>query len=116
MESEFCPSRHIHGIHVPTFRSPKKAVDLFRKALDLSEATQSSSNTWVTTYCNLGTALSRIEQHEDAIKNYEKVLDIDPRHSIGLALLGKAELLRKNVDKAIIRFHEVFFHLLYSFS
>jgi hypothetical protein len=44
---------------------------------------------------------------QDAKTTYAKVLEIDPRHSVALGFLGMVYHLLEDVDRAIIKYHEV---------
>lgn len=44
---------------------------------------------------------------EEARDSYQKVLELDSRHSIALGFLGIVHHLMRNVDKAIVKYHEV---------
>jgi anaphase-promoting complex subunit 6 len=44
---------------------------------------------------------------QDARATYAKVLEIDPRHSVALGFLGMVYHLLEDVDRAIIKYHEV---------
>ena len=44
---------------------------------------------------------------EEARVTYEKVLELDSRHSIALGFLGLVYHLMGNLDKAIVKYHEV---------
>jgi anaphase-promoting complex subunit 6 len=51
---------------------------------------------------------------EDARNTYQQVLLLDPRNSVALALLGVVFHLMGDIDKAIVKYHEV--HKLYTYS
>ena len=44
---------------------------------------------------------------EEARVTYQKVLELDSRHSIALGFLGLVYHLMGNLDKAIVKYHEV---------
>jgi tetratricopeptide (TPR) repeat protein len=44
---------------------------------------------------------------EEARATYQKVLELDSRHSIALGFLGLVYHLMGNLDKAIVKYHEV---------
>lgn len=48
-----------------------------------------------------------IRRLEEARDSYQKVLELDARHSIALGFLGMVHHLMRNVDKAIVKYHEV---------
>ncbi|KAF8807066.1 TPR-like protein [Phlegmacium glaucopus] len=83
----------------------ESAASLFQDALDLAEVTQSSQKGWATTYINLGTCYRKL-QLEEARVTYQKVLELDSRHSIALGFLGLVYHLMGNLDKAIVKYHE----------
>ncbi|KAF8199522.1 cell division control protein 16 [Pholiota molesta] len=84
----------------------EKAAHLFQSALDLAQVTQSSQKAWATTYLNLGTCYRKLKRLEEARDSYQKVLELDARHSIALGFLGMVHHLMCNVDKAIVKYHE----------
>ncbi|THH07066.1 hypothetical protein EW145_g3642 [Phellinidium pouzarii] len=84
----------------------ENAVSLFQRALGLAEVTQGSHSTWATTYVNLGSAFGKLSRFQEAYSAYRKVLEMDPRHAIALALTGKMLMLMGNVEAAIQKFHE----------
>jgi len=79
---------------------------LFQDALDLAQVTQSSQKGWATTYINLGTCYRKLQKLEEARVAYQKVLELDSRHSVALGFLGLVYHLMGNLDKAIIKYHE----------
>ncbi|KAJ3824214.1 cell division control protein 16 [Lentinula raphanica] len=83
-----------------------EAADLFKRALELAEVTQSSQQSWTTTYVNLGTCYRKLKQYEQAKDAYQKVLLLDPRHSLALGFLGLVYHLMNDLDSAIIKYHE----------
>ena len=87
--------------------SYEDAIFLFQKALELADVTQGSHSTWATTYVNLGSALGKLGQFEEACIAYRKVLEMDPRHATALALMGKMLMFLNDFDGAITKFHEV---------
>ena len=44
---------------------------------------------------------------DEARVTYQKVLELDSRHSIALGFLGLVYHLMGNLDKAIVKYHEV---------
>jgi anaphase-promoting complex subunit 6 len=44
---------------------------------------------------------------EEARVTYQKVLELDSRHSIALGFLGLVYHLMGSLDKAIVKYHEV---------
>ncbi|KZS94278.1 TPR-like protein, partial [Sistotremastrum niveocremeum HHB9708] len=88
-------------------REYPQAVDFFLKALSLAEMDQSSELVWTTTYVNLGTSYRKIGHLEKAKECYEKVLNIDPRMTAALSLLGIVYHMLGNLDRAIDLYHEV---------
>ncbi|KAF8962716.1 hypothetical protein BDZ97DRAFT_1662459 [Flammula alnicola] len=84
----------------------QKAARLFQSALDLAQVTQSSQKAWATTYLNLGTCYRKLKRLEEARASYQKVLELDARHSMALGLLGIVHHLMGNLDKAIVKYHE----------
>ncbi|KIK68891.1 hypothetical protein GYMLUDRAFT_153334 [Collybiopsis luxurians FD-317 M1] len=84
----------------------EEAANLFQRALDLAEVTQSSQHSWTTTYVNLGTCYRKLKQYEQAKEAYEKVLLLDPRHALALGFLGLVYHLMSDLDNAIIKYHE----------
>lgn len=83
-----------------------KAATLFQEALDLAQVTQSSQKSWATTYINLGTCFRKLTRFDEARITYQKVLELDPRHSIALGFLGMVHHLMGNLDRAIVKYHE----------
>ncbi|KAJ3842108.1 hypothetical protein F5878DRAFT_715821 [Lentinula raphanica] len=83
-----------------------EAADLFKRALELAEVTQGSQQSWTTTYVNLGTCYRKLKQYEQAKDAYQKVLLLDPRHSLALGFLGLVYHLMNDLDSAIIKYHE----------
>ncbi|KAF9466498.1 TPR-like protein [Collybia nuda] len=83
-----------------------RAASLFQDALDLAQVTQSSQKPWATTYLNLGTCFRKLNRLEDAKTTYQKVLELDSRHSMALGFLGLVHHLLGDVDSAIIKYHE----------
>ncbi|KAG6828887.1 hypothetical protein H0H92_006444 [Tricholoma furcatifolium] len=84
----------------------QRAADLFNKALELAQVTQSSRKAWSTTYLNLGTAYRKLRRLKEAKETYQKVLEIDSRHSMALSFLGLVHHLLGEMDKAIFKYHE----------
>lgn len=84
----------------------EEASSLFKRALQLAEVTQSSRKSWTTTYLNLGTCQRKLNHLEEARETYQKVLELDCRHSIALGFLGLVNHLLGNVDEAIVIYHE----------
>ncbi|KAF8240713.1 TPR-like protein [Tricholoma matsutake] len=82
------------------------ATSLFQQALDLAQVTQTSQKSWTTTYLNLGTCYRKLKHLDDAKVTYQKVLELDSRHSMALGFLGLVYHLMGDVDKAIIKYHE----------
>ncbi|KAJ3876094.1 cell division control protein 16 [Lentinula edodes] len=83
-----------------------EAANLFQRALDLAEVTQSSQQSWTTTFVNLGTCHRKLKQYEQAKEAYQKVLILDPRHSLALGFLGLVHHLTNDLDHAIVKYHE----------
>ena len=100
-----------------------KAATLFQEALDLAQVTQSSQKSWATTYINLGTCFRKLKydvqslvrhdlttylcrRFDEARITYQKVLELDPRHSIALGFLGMVHHLMGHLDRAIVKYHE----------
>ncbi|KAF5327302.1 hypothetical protein D9619_004328 [Psilocybe cf. subviscida] len=83
-----------------------KAAELFQKALDLAQVTQSSQKAWATTYLNLGTCCRKLKRYEEARVAYTKVLELEPRHAMALGFLGIVYHLMGNIDQAIVKYHE----------
>lgn len=46
-------------------------------------------------------------RYENARDSYQKVLDLDPRHRMALGFMGMVYHLLGEVDKAIVKYHEV---------
>lgn len=88
-------------------RRYESAVSLFRKALEISEVSPGSHSTWATTYVNLGSALAKLGRFQESCESYRKVLEMDPRHAIALAFMGKTYMFMGRLDDAIQKFHEV---------
>ncbi|GLB40557.1 putative anaphase-promoting complex, cyclosome, subunit 3 [Lyophyllum shimeji] len=84
----------------------QRAADLFSKALEVAQVTQSSQNAWATTYLNLGTSLRKLGHLKEAKEAYQKVLELDSRHSMALGFLGLVHHLMGEIDKAIVKYHE----------
>ncbi|KAH0585019.1 hypothetical protein H2248_008288 [Termitomyces sp. 'cryptogamus'] len=84
----------------------QRAADLFLKALDLAKVTQSSQKAWATTYLNLGTCYRKLKRLKEAKETYQKVLELDSRHSMALGFLGLVYHLMGELDKAIVKYHE----------
>ncbi|KAF8150604.1 cell division control protein 16 [Crassisporium funariophilum] len=82
------------------------AAGLFKEALELAQVTQTSQKAWATTYINLGTCYRKLNRLEEARVTYQKVLELDSRHSIALGFLGLVHHLMGNLDKAIVKYHE----------
>lgn len=118
----YCSLAHDIRVGIDSFQ---RAAELFQEALDLAQVTQSSQQCWATTYINLGTCFRKLKyvariqnplhltdanccrRYEDAKATYQKVLELDPRHSIALGFLGMIYHLMGDIDKAIIKYHEV---------
>ncbi|KXN88482.1 Anaphase-promoting complex subunit cut9 [Leucoagaricus sp. SymC.cos] len=79
----------------------ESAATLFKEALELAQITQSSRKSWATTYINLGTCYRRLGRLDDAQETYQKVLELDPRHSVALGFLGMVYHLKGDLDQAI---------------
>lgn len=45
--------------------------------------------------------------YEKAKDNYQRVLEIEPQHPQGLGFLGMVYHFHNQVDKAIVKYHEV---------
>lgn len=45
--------------------------------------------------------------YEKAKENYQRVLVIEPQHSLGLGFLGMVFHFQDQVDMAIVKYHEV---------
>ncbi|KAF9267586.1 TPR-like protein [Marasmius fiardii PR-910] len=84
----------------------KAAAELFEKALSLAEVTQSSQQSWTTTYINLGTCYRRLKCYAEARETYRKVLALDPRQSLALGFLGLVHHLTGDLENAIVKYHE----------
>ncbi|KAG6833379.1 hypothetical protein H0H87_007996 [Tephrocybe sp. NHM501043] len=82
------------------------AMELFRKALDLAQVTQSSQKAWSTTYLNLGTCYRKLGRLDEAKETYQRVLELDSRHSVALGFLGLVYHLLGQYDNAIVKYHE----------
>ncbi|KAF8828845.1 hypothetical protein HHX47_DHR3000022 [Lentinula edodes] len=67
-----------------------EAANLFQRALDLAEVTQSSQQSWTTTFVNLGTCHRKLKQYEQAKEAYQKALSVDPTNGYVLELLNMA--------------------------
>lgn len=48
-------------------------------------------------------------QYEQAKEAYQKVLILDPRHSLALGFLGLVHHLTNDLDQAIVKYHEASF-------
>lgn len=100
------------------------AAALFQEALDLAQVTQTSRKSWSMTYINLGTCYRKLRwvevinrtllfwlaiyrRLEDAKATYQKVLELDPYHPVALGFLGMVFHLLGDLDKAILKYHEV---------
>ena len=46
-------------------------------------------------------------RYPEALSNYEKALSLDPRNHTALAFMGMVYQLNGDLDKAIIKYHEV---------
>lgn len=55
-----------------------------------------------------------IRRFEDAKIQYQRVLEIEPRHAQALAFLGMVHHLLGATDKAIVKYHEVSSPLQYT--
>ncbi|KAJ8080842.1 anaphase-promoting complex subunit Cut9 [Marasmius tenuissimus] len=84
----------------------KAAAEMFEKALSLAEVTQSSQQTWTTTYINLGTCYRRLKCYPEARETYRKVLALDPQQSLALGFLGLVNHLTGDLEGAIVKYHE----------
>ncbi|KAG5651827.1 hypothetical protein H0H81_007259 [Sphagnurus paluster] len=84
----------------------QRAADLFSRALELAQVTQSSQKSWSTTYLNLGTCNRKLGRLNEAKDSYQKVLELDSRHSMALGFLGLVYHLMGKFDKAIVKYHE----------
>ncbi|KAG5646121.1 hypothetical protein DXG03_004360 [Asterophora parasitica] len=84
----------------------QRAADLFLRALELAQVTQTSQKSWSTTYLNLGTCYRKLKRLKEAKEAYQKVLELDSRHSMALGFLGLVHHLMGELDKAIIKYHE----------
>ncbi|KAG6915872.1 hypothetical protein DXG01_009480 [Tephrocybe rancida] len=84
----------------------QQATELFRKALELAQVTQSSQKAWTTTYLNLGTCYRKLRRLQEAKETYQRVLELDSRHSMALGFLGLVYHLLGQLDNAIIKYHE----------
>ncbi|RDB26326.1 Anaphase-promoting complex subunit cut9 [Hypsizygus marmoreus] len=82
------------------------AAGHFQKALELAQVTQSSQKSWATTYLNLGTCFRKLKRLQEAKETYQKVLELDSRHSMALGFLGLVHHLMGEIDKAIVKYHE----------
>jgi tetratricopeptide (TPR) repeat protein len=93
---------------LPDYRIPLEAQFLYRQALDLSTEGKTEDALGILKkvvfiaprFCNaynaMGNCLDELGQYEDAIKKYDKVLDIDPHH-------GEARFKRDLVTEKIKR-------------
>ncbi|KAG6849727.1 hypothetical protein H0H93_005930 [Arthromyces matolae] len=84
----------------------QRASELFLKALELAQVTQSSQKAWATTYLNLGTCYRKLTRLPEAREMYQKVLHLDSRHSMALGFLGLVHHLMGELEKAIVKYHE----------
>ncbi|KAF5382153.1 hypothetical protein D9615_004247 [Tricholomella constricta] len=84
----------------------QRAADLFSRALELAQVTQTSQKSWSTTYLNLGTCYRKLNRLKEAKEAYQKVLELDSRHSMALGFLGLVHHLMGDLDKAIVKYHE----------
>jgi len=94
------------GVMAFTRGEYQQATELFERAIDLAKVTQSSEKTWATTYLNLGTCYRKLKRLEDAKLQYQRVLEIEPRHAQGVGYLGLTYHLLNEVGKAIEKYHE----------
>ncbi|PVF99781.1 TPR-like protein [Serendipita vermifera] len=84
----------------------KAAAQHFERALQLATAVQGSQSSWISTYCNLGTAQRKLNNLTAAEAAYKKVLAIEPRHATALASLAMVYHMRGEYRDAIEQYHE----------
>lgn len=94
------------GVMAFTHGKYQEAAQLFERSLELAQVTQSSERSWMVTYLNLGTCFRKLKDYEKAKQNYQRVLEIEPRHRQGLGCLGMVYHFQDEVDKAIVKYHE----------
>lgn len=94
------------GVMAFTHGEYQRATELFERSLALAHVTQSSEKSWTTTYLNLGTCYRKLKNYEKAKENYQRVLVIEPQHSLGLGFLGMVFHFQDQVDMAIVKYHE----------
>jgi anaphase-promoting complex subunit 6 len=51
--------------------------------------------------------MASVRRFDESRKTYEQVLTLDPRHPVALGLLGIVFHLSGDIDKAIVKYHEV---------
>ncbi|KAF8339828.1 uncharacterized protein EI90DRAFT_3037909 [Cantharellus anzutake] len=84
----------------------QRAVEMFEKALELADASQTSKQAWLGTYLNLGQAHRKLKNYSQAKAAYEEVIRIDPRNPQGLACLGIIHHALGELGDAITKYHE----------
>ncbi|KAI0034227.1 TPR-like protein [Vararia minispora EC-137] len=84
----------------------KDAANMFSRALELAQVTQTSQSSWATTFLNLGTCYRKLGNLAEAERTYIRVLEIDNRSAPALGFLGLVYHLMGRIDDAIVRYHE----------
>jgi len=95
-----------HGVLSAMRKEYAKAVDQFRRALELAQVEQGPQDVWIATRVNLGTSYRKLGKLDEAADEYQKVLNIEPRHANALSLLGIVHQLQNAHDKAIQLYHK----------
>ncbi|KAF8322575.1 TPR-like protein [Clavulina sp. PMI_390] len=75
-------------------------------AAEIGSSAQKSEAPWKNTYLNLGQALRKLGELEEAKTMFLKVLALDPRSAEAFASLGMVHHSLNELDAAITRYHE----------
>ena len=83
----------------------KKAKDFFNTTIRYIST--DSYNAWESTFFNLGHCYRKLKQYNDAIKCYQKALNISPKDPMILSAIAFTYHLQNKIDKAINYYHKV---------
>jgi len=83
----------------------KKAMDFFKATINYISA--DCYNQWESTFFNLGHCYRKLLQYNEAIKCYQKALNISPRDPMILSAIAFTYHLQGKIDKAITYYHKV---------
>lgn len=78
-------------------------VDDIPQSRDMSPQTE-VSGVWLGAFADLDRVSRRLPEARDC---YQKVLEMDPRHQVALGFMGIVYHLMGDLDKAIVKYHEV---------